>query len=127
MLLLVVSMMTRAPPTWHAARARDFDHQAAHADHPAVYLNTVEFVNLFGQRLHGAIAVCVRLVTSGAPVLTLYLPAPLIIALVLGKGRLVKPSGGASLENRLAPELNLKHERPRGSKSNLLQHLKAIR
>jgi hypothetical protein len=64
--------------------AGDFHHQPAHADNAAVDLDTVEFVNLLGQRLHGANGLCVRLVTRNAPVLTLYLPAPLIIALVLG-------------------------------------------
>ena len=33
-------------------RARDLDHQAAHADHAAVDLDAVEFGDLFGQRLH---------------------------------------------------------------------------
>jgi hypothetical protein len=66
-------------------RAGNLHHQPAHADDAAIDLDTVEFVNLLGERLHGANGLCVRLVTPNAPVLTLYLPAPLIIALVLGR------------------------------------------
>ena len=33
-------------------RPGDFDHQAAHADDPAIDLDAVEFVDLFGERFH---------------------------------------------------------------------------
>ena len=33
-------------------RSRDLDHQAAHADHPAVDLDAVQFSDLFGERFH---------------------------------------------------------------------------
>src|ERR1700733_11855066 len=84
------SITTRAP-TDIACSGGNLDHQTAHADDAAINLDAVEFVNLFGERLHGATGFCVRSVTCNAPVLTLCLPAPLIIALVLGKERFAKP------------------------------------
>jgi hypothetical protein len=99
-------------------RAGNFHHQAADADDAPINLNAVEFVNLFGQRLHGATGNSVRSVTCNAPVLTLCLPAPLIIALVLGKEMVRQTARWANLPSQLAPELNLICERPRGSKTN---------
>ena len=78
-----VSITTRAPTDMACSGPRPLP-SARGPDDAAVDLDTVEFVNLLGQRLHGANGLCVGLVTRNAPVLTLYLPAPLIIALVLG-------------------------------------------
>src|SRR6202034_240091 len=109
-------------------RSRDFDHQAAHADNTPVDGDPVELVDLFGERLHRRPARAVAMVTSLLPVLTLYLPGPLIIASSLGiKAGPPGESAWASPQSRLAPQVNLERERPRGQKSTLSQHLKAIR
>ena len=58
-----VSMITRAPTIkkglWSGKSGGvapcDLNHQAAHVDDPAMYLDAVEFVKLFGQRLHAEI------------------------------------------------------------------------
>ena len=47
-------MITRAP-THGVQRYCDLNHQPAHAGDPSIDLDAVEFVNLFGQRLHAAI------------------------------------------------------------------------
>src|SRR5262249_39203945 len=51
-------------------------HQAAHADHPAVDLSRIQFVDLLGERLH---EVAPKGATRPLP-LTSCLPASLIIA-----------------------------------------------
>ena len=81
-------------------RSCDFHHQPAHANDAAVDLDAVQFVDLFGQRLHGAPARRLQMVTTKFRVLTLYLPGPLIIASSLGIQRLAKPDWkGESLES----------------------------
>ncbi|MDE1972809.1 MAG: hypothetical protein KGI48_06485, partial [Hyphomicrobiales bacterium] len=96
--------------------------------HATVDIDTVEFVDLFGQRFHGATAAADwKALVTAAPILTLYLPGTLIIASSLGIRGLAWPQGGASLTSRLTPKLNLIYERPRGQKTTLRQYLKAIR
>src|SRR5579872_3884306 len=105
----------------------DFHHQTAHADHTAIDFDAVEFVNLLGQRLHRGTAFMPQPAVPPFRVLTVYLPAALIIAWSLGTEGSPGRAGGASPQSRLAPKLNLIHEHPRGSKTTLLQYLKAIR
>ena len=40
--------------------ARDLDHEAAHADDPAIDLDPVELADLFGQRFHDSSRIVVR-------------------------------------------------------------------
>jgi hypothetical protein len=57
-------------------RPRRLDHQAAYADHAAIYFDPVEFLDLFGQSLHRLALTGNQIVVS----LTACLPASLIIA-----------------------------------------------
>jgi hypothetical protein len=79
-----VSIITRAPTDIACSGPATSNHQPAHADNAAVDLDAVKFVDLFGQRLHGAPAGKLQMVTFKLRVLTLYLPGPLIIASSLG-------------------------------------------
>jgi hypothetical protein len=78
-------------------RPGDLDHQPAHADDAPVApvdRDAVEFADLLGKRLHGADrrhTIRATMVTQAVPILTLYLPGPLIIASSLGAGGLARP------------------------------------
>ena len=88
-------MITRAPTDIAWSGPGNFNHQPAHANNAAIDFDAVEFVNLFGQRFHGAAAAKPQMVTSNLPALTLYLPGPLIIQLSsLGTRRLTGQDGG---------------------------------
>ncbi len=106
-------------------RASDLDHEAAHADHPAIDFDAVELRDLLGQRLH---EIRMFMKDSGSA-LTDLLPASLIIASPsLGlSAHLPGQDGGASRGSRLTPTLNVEHEPVYGRKTNSLQHITAIR
>src|ERR1700733_11745113 len=91
-------------------RARNLDHQAAHADHAAINLDTVEFIELLGKRLHRQPPVICRsrrrrgrkrMVTSPPTFLIACLPGTLIIAVSSkSRGRLTHPGRrGESFES----------------------------
>jgi hypothetical protein len=86
-------------------RTGHLDHKAAHPDHAAIDIDTVEFVDLLGQRFHGVAAAAQdALVTSATPILTLYLPGPLIIASSLGIRRLARPSRRGEFQESVSAE-----------------------
>jgi hypothetical protein len=72
----------------------DLDHQPAHPNDAPANHDAVEFADLLGERLDGADrrrTIRAKMVTPRAPILTLYLPGPLIIASSLGAGGLARP------------------------------------
>jgi hypothetical protein len=86
-------------------RSGYFNHQPAHANNAAIDFDAVEFVNLFGQRFHGAATAKPQMVTSNLPALTLYLPGPLIIASSLGIRRLAKPDRRGESSESVSTEI----------------------
>src|SRR5207248_10363866 len=103
-------------------RSCDLHHQAAHADHPAIYIDAVDIADLLGKRLH-----CENLKFRriSRPRLTWCLPASLIIASLSLVTEIAldcserTPNRGS----RLGPPLNVELESVRIRKAALTQYL----
>ena len=105
---------------------RDLDHQAAHADHPAIDIDAIDVADLFGQSAF--IAKTLSFDAFQAVPLTSCLPASLIIASLSLVTESARPSEGrSSCGSRLGPPLNVELERDWIQKAASTQYLRAIR